>query len=132
MTRALLTADDLGHATGGVMTHPFHATGISIDTRTIQPGDLFIALHTRTGDGHAHVGEALRKGAAGALVHRQENTPDDAPLLVVRDTLAALTSLGDFARERFEGAVVAVTGSVGKTTTKEMLRTMLSACGPTH
>ena len=76
--------------------------------------------------------EALRKGAAGALVHRQENAPDNAPLLVVRDTLAALTSLGDFARQRFEGAVVAVTGSVGKTTTKEMLRTMLSACGPTH
>jgi UDP-N-acetylmuramoyl-tripeptide--D-alanyl-D-alanine ligase len=132
MTNALFTADDLGHATGGVMTHPFHATGISIDTRTIQPGDLFVALHTRTGDGHAHVGEAMRKGAAGALVHRQENAPDDAPLLVVRDTLAALNSLGDFARERFEGAVVAVTGSVGKTTTKEMLRTMLSACGPTH
>jgi len=132
MTKALFTADDLGHATGGAMTHPFHPTGISIDTRTIQPGDLFIALYTRTGDGHAHVGEALRKGAAGALVHRQENAPDDAPLLVVRDTLAALTSLGDYARQRFEGAVVAVTGSVGKTTTKEMLRTMLSACGPTH
>ena len=67
---ALFTADELGHATGGVMTQPFHVTGVSIDTRTIQPGDLFIALHTRTGDGHAHVSEALHKGAAGALVHR--------------------------------------------------------------
>ncbi len=129
---ALFTADELAHATGGAMTRPFHATGVSIDTRTIEPGDLFVALHTNTGDGHAHVAEALRRGAAGALVHRQEGAPDDAPLLVVRDTLAALTSLGAHARERFEGAVVAVTGSVGKTTTKEMLRTMLAACGPTH
>jgi len=129
---ALFTADELGHATGGVMTQPFHVTGVSIDTRTIQPGDLFIALHTRTGDGHAHVSEALHKGAAGALVHRQDGAPDDAPLLIVHDTLAALTALGGYARQRFEGAVVAITGSVGKTTTKEMLRTMLSACGPTH
>jgi UDP-N-acetylmuramoyl-tripeptide--D-alanyl-D-alanine ligase len=129
---ALFTADELAHATGGVMTHPFHATGVSIDTRTIQPGDVFIALHTRTGDGHTHVGEALHKGAAGALVQRQEGAPDDASLLIVHDTLTALTALGGYARERFEGAVVAVTGSVGKTTTKEMLRTMLSACGRTH
>jgi UDP-N-acetylmuramoyl-tripeptide--D-alanyl-D-alanine ligase len=129
---ALFTADELSHATGGVMLRPFHAQGISIDTRTLQPGDLFVALKTASGDGHAHVGEALHRGAAGALVHDQHSLPDDAPLLVVGDTLAALTALGAAGRERFEGSVVAVTGSVGKTTTKEMLRTMLSACGPTH
>jgi UDP-N-acetylmuramoyl-tripeptide--D-alanyl-D-alanine ligase len=129
---ALFTADDLTHATGGVMTKPFHATGISIDSRTVSPGDLFIALATDTGDGHAHVAEALQKGAAGAMVHREDAVPDEAALLVVRNTQAALTELGAFARTRFEGAVVAVTGSVGKTTTKEMLRTALSACGPTH
>jgi UDP-N-acetylmuramoyl-tripeptide--D-alanyl-D-alanine ligase len=132
MSETLFTADDLAHATGGVMTRPFHAAGVSIDTRTIQPGDLFVALRTKTGDGHAHVREALHKGAAGALVQQQEGAPDDAPLLIVHDTLAALTALGAYGRERFEGAVVAITGSVGKTTTKEMLRTMLAACGPTH
>ena len=129
---ALFTADDLTHATGGVMTRPFHATGVSIDSRTVAAGDLFVALQSDSGDGHAHVADALRKGAAGAMVHRENAVPDDSPLLVVRDTLAGLTKLAAFARTRFEGAVVAVTGSVGKTTTKEMLRTMLSACGTTH
>ena len=119
-------------ALGGTMTAPFHASGVSIDTRTLQPGDLFVALQTGNGDGHAHVAAALAKGAAGALVHRQHDMPDDASLVVVGDTLAGLTALGAFARQRFTGAVVAVTGSVGKTTTKEMLRTVLAASGPTH
>ncbi len=128
----LFSADDLTHATGGVMTAPFHADGVSIDTRTLRSGDLFVALRTGTGDGHAHVTEALRAGAAGALVHDQGALPDHAALLVVADTQEALTALGAFARERFQGAVAAVTGSVGKTTTKEMLRVILSASGATH
>jgi UDP-N-acetylmuramoyl-tripeptide--D-alanyl-D-alanine ligase len=128
----LFSADELAHATGGVMTSPFHATGISIDTRTLQPGDLFVALKTSSGDGHAHVGDALHHGAAGALVHTTDAMPDGAKLLVVGDTLTALTALGAAGRERFQGSVVAVTGSVGKTTTKEMLRTVLGACGATH
>ena len=114
------------------MTAPFHADGVSIDTRTIRPGDLFVALRTESGDGHAHVAEALRHGAAGAMVHDQTAVPDHAALLVVADTQDALTALGAFGRERFQGAVVAVTGSVGKTTTKEMLRIILAASGPTH
>ncbi len=130
--RALWTAQDLSAALGGVMTQPFHATGVSIDTRTLQPGDLFVALATDSGDGHAHVAAAMAKGAAGALVHRQHDMPDDAPLIVVGDTLVGLTALGAAARERFSGSVIAVTGSVGKTTTKEMLRTILSAAGATH
>ena len=128
----LFSSDDLMAALGGTMTAPFHASGVSIDTRTLQPGDLFVALQTETGDGHAHVAAALAKGAAGAMVHRQHDMPDDANLVVVGDTLAGLTALGAFARQRFTGAVVAVTGSVGKTTTKEMLRTVLSASGATH
>lgn len=128
----LFSADELTRATGGVMTAPFHADGISIDTRTIRPGDLFVALRTESGDGHAHVAAALRAGAAGAMVHDQSALPDQAALLVVADTQDALTALGVFARERFQGAVVAVTGSVGKTTTKEMLRVVLSASGATH
>jgi UDP-N-acetylmuramoyl-tripeptide--D-alanyl-D-alanine ligase len=129
---ALFTAADLANAAGGVMTRPFHAAGVSIDTRTIQPGDIFVALETDARDGHDFVAEALHKGAAGAMVHRQDGMPDAAPLLVVGDTLAGLTSLGAYARTRFTGSVVAITGSVGKTTAKEMLRVMLGACGRTH
>ncbi len=128
----LFTAADLASATGGVMTRPFHADGVSIDTRSLQPGDMFVALETDARDGHDFVADALHKGAAGALVHRQDGMPDDAPLLVVGDTLAGLTALGAYARTRFTGSVVAITGSVGKTTAKEMLRVMLSACGRTH
>jgi UDP-N-acetylmuramoyl-tripeptide--D-alanyl-D-alanine ligase len=129
---ALYTAEALGHALGGTMTRPFHVTGVSIDTRTLQQGDLFVALVSETGDGHDYVAAALDRGAAGALVHRVHGLPDDAPLLVVGDTLAGLTALGAFARERFTGAVAAITGSVGKTTTKEMLRTILAESGATH
>ena len=129
---ALFSSDDLSHALGGTMTRPFRATGVSIDTRTLQPGDLFVALQTDHGDGHAHVAHALAHGAAGAMVHRSHDLPDDAPLIVVSDTLAGLTALGAYARERYTGCVIAVTGSVGKTTTKEMLRAILSASGRTH
>ncbi len=128
----LFSAEELTHATGGFMVAPFHADGVSIDTRTIQAGDIFVALRTPTGDGHAHVAEAMHRGAAGAMVHDQEALPDGVPVLVVGDTQEALTALGAFARTRFQGAVVAVTGSVGKTTVKEMLREALSASGRTH
>jgi len=128
---ALWTPAELRAATGGLMRAPFSATGVSIDTRTLKPGDLFIALVGET-DGHAHVAAALARGAAGALVHRlPDDVPDDAPLLAVADTLAGLRGLAEFARARFAGRLVAVTGSVGKTTTKEMLRVILAAHGRT-
>ncbi len=122
------TADDLMGATGGAMRSLFAATGVSIDTRTLQPGDLFVALRGEHGDGHDHVAEALARGAAGAVVQR------DLPgaTLLVHDTLDALWQLGRYARARFSGRTVAVTGSVGKTTTKEMLRAVLGTAGPTH
>jgi UDP-N-acetylmuramoyl-tripeptide--D-alanyl-D-alanine ligase len=126
----LWTGHDLLEATGGTMATPFAATGVSIDTRTLQTGDLFVALRGETGDGHYFVAEALAKGAAGAMVHRQ--VPDAAGSLLVEDTLAALHRLGGYARARFAGRLVAVTGSVGKTTTKEMLRTILGTFGRTH
>jgi UDP-N-acetylmuramoyl-tripeptide--D-alanyl-D-alanine ligase len=126
----LWSAYDLVEATGGTMAVPFDATGVSIDTRTLAPGDLFVALLGENGDGHRFVADALAKGAAGAMVH--QDVPGATNLLRVDDTLAALTRLGGYARARFAGRVVAVTGSVGKTTTKEMLRCLLSALGPTH
>ena len=128
----LWTADALERATGGVMTTPFHATGVSIDTRTLRPGDLFVALRGENSDGHAHVAAAFERGAAGALVHHRDGLPDDVPLLIVGDTLEGLRALAAAARTRFTGKVVAVTGSVGKTTTKEMLRVILGASGRTH
>ncbi len=126
----LWTADAL--AALGRLTRPFTAAGVSIDTRTLHPGDLFIALDGETRDGHAFVAEALDRGAAGALVSRTDGLPADTPLLVVADTLAGLHALGAAGRARFAGRVVAVTGSVGKTTTKEMLRRALAAFGPVH
>lgn len=122
------SATELSSATNGAMRTPFDAAGVSIDTRTLRPGDLFVALEGDNGDGHAHVAAALAKGAAGAMVHR------DLPgaTLLVHDTREALWALGRAARARFNGRVIAVTGSAGKTTTKEMLRVILSKAGPTH
>lgn len=121
-----LAASTRGHATAA-----FAIAGLSIDTRTLVPGDLFIALVGER-DGHQHVAAALAKGAAAVMVHRADSVPAGAPALLVDDTLAALQRLGAAGRARFGGRVVAVTGSVGKTTTKEMLRTMLGAFGRTH
>jgi UDP-N-acetylmuramoyl-tripeptide--D-alanyl-D-alanine ligase len=126
----LWTAAELMEATAGRFSVEFGASGVSIDTRTLQPGDLFIALCGETGDGHDHAVQAIEAGAAGVMVHRDLASIDRR--LVVDDTLAGLTRLGAFARGRFTGRVVAVTGSVGKTTTKEMLRIALSAFGSVH
>ena len=126
----LWSAHDLQQATGGTFTRGFDATGVSIDSRTLAPGDLFVALRGEHGDGHDHIAAAFAAGAAGAMVHLPVTNGD--AVLLVDDTQAGLMRLGAFARARFGGRVVAVTGSVGKTTTKEMLRTALSAQGETH
>ncbi len=129
---ALWTASDAAAATGGEARGDWQATGVSIDTRTLQPGDLFVALKAAR-DGHEFVAQALEKGAAAALVsHVPEGVAADAPLLIVPDVLKGLETLGRAARARTKAKVIAVTGSVGKTTTKEMLRTAFSAIGKTH
>ncbi len=129
---ALWTADELRAATGGALARDVSASGVSIDSRGVQPGELFVALRDAR-DGHAFVADALARGAACALVDRDPpGVPADAPLLRVADTLRGLTALGAAARARFNGRVVAVTGSVGKTGTKEMLRLLLGALGETH
>ncbi|WP_284257156.1 UDP-N-acetylmuramoyl-tripeptide--D-alanyl-D-alanine ligase [Acidocella aquatica] len=102
-------------------------SGISIDTRTLAPGDLFVALRGER-DGHEFVEAAFAKGAAAALVSK----PMPGRVIVVADTLRALERLGGAARARAGAKIVAVTGSVGKTTTKEMLRRTLCAFGPVH
>ncbi len=128
----LWTAADAARATGGQAIGDWAARGISIDTRSLQPGDLFIALKAAR-DGHDFVAQALAKGAAAALVsHHPEGVAPDAPLLIVPDVMAGLTALGAAGRARAAARVIAVTGSVGKTSTKEMLRGMLADFGTTH
>src|SRR5690625_3213160 len=129
----LWTAEEAAAATGGRAQGVWQASGVAIDTREIELGDLFIALQGDARDGHEFVADALAKGAAAAMVtHVPEDVDPDAPLLLVRDTLDGLVALGRAARARTDARVVAVTGSVGKTSTKEMLRTMRGAEGRTH
>ena len=128
----LWTAQEAAAATGGRSTCDWTATGVSIDTRTLAPGDLFVALKD-VRDGHEFVAQALEKGAAAALVDRvPDGVAEDAPLLIVDDVLPALEDLGRAGRARTDAKVVAITGSVGKTSTKEMMRAALKGQGRTH
>ncbi len=128
----LWTSDEAVAATGGHSTGVWAAGGVSIDTRTLQPGDLFVALKD-VRDGHDFVATALEKGAAAALVSRvPDGLSSGASLLVVPDVLKALEDLGRAARARGRARVVGVTGSVGKTSTKEMLRVVLGGQGRVH
>ncbi|WP_370205565.1 UDP-N-acetylmuramoyl-tripeptide--D-alanyl-D-alanine ligase [Pararhodobacter marinus] len=127
---ALWTQRDAEQATGGTATAPFEVTGLSIDTRTIRPGEMFIALSAAR-DGHDFVAQAFEKGAAAALVSCVPKGVT-GPCLVVPDVLDALGALAKAARARTQARVIAVTGSVGKTSTKEMLRHVLSRQGATH
>jgi UDP-N-acetylmuramoyl-tripeptide--D-alanyl-D-alanine ligase len=120
-------------ATDGTAFGPaWEACGISIDSRQVAKGDLFIALAGPNHDGHDYVKAALQAGAAAALVHRIPDDCDGLPLLLVADTMVGLEALGRAGRNRSGAAICAVTGSVGKTGTKEMLALALSQQGPTH
>jgi UDP-N-acetylmuramoyl-tripeptide--D-alanyl-D-alanine ligase len=130
---ALWTSAEMEAATLGRATLPFSATGISIDTRTLKPGDLFVALAGEARDGHDFVGDALEKHAAAALVSRiPEGLNESAPLLPVANTLRALEDLGRASRARSHAKTIGVTGSAGKTTTKEILKLALGSLGSTH
>lgn len=110
------------------------ATGVSIDTRTLEPGDIFIALEGEKNDGHKYVAQAFKKGAVAAIVTHvpQEITNYAARCVVVEDTLDALQNMGRAARANFTGVSVGVTGSVGKTGTKEMLSACFGALCQCH
>ena len=134
MIPPLWTLDEIVATTGATpeAAQNGFVTGISIDTRTLQPGDLFVALKDMR-DGHEFVTAAFKAGAWAALVKCEyERKPHDGVLLRVADPLVALEKLGIAARARLapEARVIAVTGSAGKTTTKEMLRTCLEAVAP--
>ena len=106
-------------------------SGISHDTRTLQPGNLYVALRGDNFDGHDFVGEAFKKGAAGALVHDGFHYPGK-PLLKVSDTLKGLQDLARGYRRKWAGTAIGITGSVGKTTVKEMCAAILAVAGETH
>jgi UDP-N-acetylmuramoyl-tripeptide--D-alanyl-D-alanine ligase len=128
MADPLWTSEQIARATGGTANGGFSATGVSIDTRTIEPGDLFVAL-AGVRDGHEFVAQAMGQGAAGALVSQDV----DAPFVKAADTLQALEKLGVAARERATKARRgAVTGSVGKTSVTQAIMAGLSLAGPAH
>jgi UDP-N-acetylmuramoyl-tripeptide--D-alanyl-D-alanine ligase len=122
----------IGAARAGPLPHSI--SGISIDTRTIAPGEAFFAIKGENRDGHDFVAAAQRAGAGLAVVdaNKQDGFPADAPLLVVSDALEGLRALARAARRRSPAKIAAVTGSVGKTGTKEALRLALGEEGETH
>ena len=128
----LWTAAEIAQATGGAARGDFVATGVSIDSRTVARGDLFIALSGPNFDGHAFVQDAFERGAAGALVSRQGETGRNHATVRVDDTFAALTALGAAGRTRARAKVVGITGSVGKTGTKDLTARALAALGTVH
>ncbi|MEZ5870670.1 MAG: UDP-N-acetylmuramoylalanyl-D-glutamyl-2,6-diaminopimelate--D-alanyl-D-alanine ligase [Nitratireductor sp.] len=114
---------------------PQDVTGISIDTRTLQPGEAFFAIKGDQFDGHDYVGAAQKAGASVAIISEEKLVALGRlhiPLLVVTDVLEAMRKLARAARGRTRAGIIAVTGSVGKTSTKEMLRTVLGECGKVH
>jgi len=114
---ALWSSAEIAAACGGEDRGPFEAGGVTFDSREVQPGDLFIALKGGATDGHRFVGTAFGAGAAGAIVSGEP----EGPSVVVADTMVALGALGRASRERSAASIIGVTGSVGKTSTKEAL-----------
>ena len=133
MTQAVLWNDhDAATATGGHATAAWQATGVAFDSRQVSPGDLFVALKGEMSDGHRYVGQAFEGGAAAAMVAEAFEPTQRGPLMLVPDTMKGLNDLAHAGRARCKGWVCAITGSVGKTGTKEMLRHVLKVQGTTH
>lgn len=132
MSEALWTALEIAAATGGRTDRDWSVVGVSIDSRTVQPGELFVALRGPNHDGHDFVPAALARGAAALVERVPEGLGEGAPLILVDDTMAALTALGRAARARSGARIAAITGSVGKTGVKEALRLALARQAPTH
>jgi UDP-N-acetylmuramoyl-tripeptide--D-alanyl-D-alanine ligase len=127
----LWTADEVERALSPIaMSAPFEANGVTFDSRAVADGDIFFALPGETTDGHAFVADALSRGAGVAVVSREMMGAADR-LIRVPDTMKALVSLGRAGRKRSGARIASVTGSVGKTSTKDALRAILSAQAPT-
>lgn len=122
----LWTSGEVAGAVGGTASAPFSVSGVAFDSREVGPGDLFVALKGEATDGHRFVDKAFAAGAAGAIVSQ----PVEYPHVLVADTTEALNALGRAARARMTGKVIGVTGSVGKTSTKEALFAALDRFAP--
>jgi len=122
----LWTSEEIAVATGGTASEPFEVTGVTFDSREVQPGDLFVAMPGTVHDGHRFVDGAFAAEAAGAIVSQQVAGPH----VLVDDTFAALQALGRSSRERSRATIFGVTGSVGKTSTKEALYAALDRNRP--
>ena len=122
----LWTSDEIAQATGGIASDAFEITGVTFDSREVQPGDLFVAMPGTVHNGHRFVEQAFASGAAGAIVSQAVGGPH----VLVADTAAALEALGRASRERSRATIIGVTGSVGKTSTKEALYAALDRCHP--
>lgn len=125
-------AVDIATATKGKTTGTWEATSVSIDTRSMEKGALFVALPGSKVDGHSHVAAALKAGAAGALVSQMVDGVDADRLVLVSDVETALQDLGIAARARSKATFIGITGSVGKTGAKEMLAAALAPQGRVH
>lgn len=130
----LWTLDEIALATSGTVLGDIDKdiTGVSIDTRTLEPGDMYIAIKGDVQDGHKFVSQAFKQGASLALISQDEGASRPGPCVLVQDTLKAMEDLGRAARDRSRAKRIAITGSVGKTGTKEALRIALSSSGCTH
>lgn len=127
------TVQDIINATGGnAHGGEWQANRFSIDSRSIEVGDIYLALQGDRVDGHDYVAQALEKGAVAAIVHHMVEGVDEAQQVLVEDTFEALRDMAAFQRQRSNAVFVGVTGSVGKTGAKEMLRTVLSTKGRTY
>ncbi len=126
MTPPLWTSDEIAAATGGRASRTFEVSGVTFDSREVQSGDLFVAMPGTVHDGHKFVDGAFASGAAGAIVSQ----PVSGPHVLVEDTFAALQALGRASRERSRATIFGVTGSVGKTSTKEALYAALGRNRP--
>ena len=132
MKKSLWTCHDLLRITkgelefsDGLSKNDWYVTGVSIDTRTLKPGDLFIALKDRR-DGHEFVEDALKKGASAAMIEKRLNKKINLPLLLVSNVKKSFEAMAKAGRKRSKGKFIAVTGSAGKTTTKEILKSAFS------
>ncbi|HUD95032.1 UDP-N-acetylmuramoyl-tripeptide--D-alanyl-D-alanine ligase, partial [Sphingobium sp.] len=122
----LWTSEEIAQATGGAASAPFTVSGVAFDSREVGQGDLFVAMKGEATDGHKFVDKAFGQGAAGAIVSEAVAWPH----VLVPDSAAALEALGKASRNRMDGKVIGVTGSVGKTGTKEALFHALDRAAP--
>ncbi|WP_221792441.1 UDP-N-acetylmuramoyl-tripeptide--D-alanyl-D-alanine ligase [Aquisediminimonas sediminicola] len=126
MSDALWTGQEIAAAVHGTASADFAVNGVAFDSREIGPGDLFIALKGETTDGHRFLAQVAANGAGGTIVSDAADVPPGLAYVLVADTTAALNALGRASRARMQGVVIGVTGSVGKTGTKEALADALA------